>query len=340
MKNPLISVILPVYNSEKYLYKSIDSILKQTFTEFELLILNDGSSDSSEEIINSFDDERIRIFSHENMGLSATLNKGINLSRSNLIARQDADDISCPNRLEFQFNYMSNNYKCNLLGTSAQIIETDQIVNRFIRPPLDDLDCKFQLLFKNCFVHSSVMFRKSILKTVGLYSLNQDRRLAEDYDLWSRISRISKVSNLIDTLVYYRELPNSLSKQNSCEYNSCVIKICSENLSLLSGSSLNDSEANTLASILYGPPFAFKGFPNFFKIDLLIFNISKAFRNSTNNNFISRDLIIMSFIYKIYWLFKCTPMKFILKVIKIHFKFILKIWYIFKEKFVFKRVTF
>ena len=339
MHNPLISVILPVYNSEKYIYKSINSILQQTFTKFELLILNDGSNDSSQEIINSFDDERIRLFSHENIGLAATLNKGINLSKSDLIARQDADDISHPNRLELQFIYRQNKPECNLLGTAAQISDGEKLVNRYMYPPLNDMDCKFQILFKNCFIHTSVMIRKSIFKKVGVYSLSKDRRFAEDYDLWSRIARLSKVSNLIDTLVYYRELPDSLSKQNNLDYNSCIINICSENINLISGRSRNDSIANSLASILYGPPITFKGLPNFIKIDLLIVNIAKAFHSSPHYKFIIRDLLITTFIYRFYWLLKCTPIKYLFRFVSNHFSFIIKIWHIFKEKYVFRRVN-
>ena len=339
MKTPLISVILPVYNSEKYLYQSINSILNQTFLQFELLILNDGSNDSSLEIINSFNDQRIRIFSHKNIGLSATLNKGINLSRSFFIARQDADDISLPQRLDLQFKYMQNHPECNLLGSAAQIIEVDRYVNRYICPPIADIDCKFQLLFKNCFIHSSVMIRKSVLSKVGFYSTKTDRSFAEDYDLWSRISRTSKVSNLGETLVYYRELPDSLSRQNNLKFNSCVINICSQNIALISGRSLNDPIANVLASILYGPPFAFTGLPNFIGIDILIFNLGKLFKSSLNYKLILRELVVMSLIYKLHWLLKCTPIKYIFNPVCQKYKFIFKLWHLAKERYFLKRFS-
>src|SRR5687767_7542953 len=100
MSQPLISVLLPVYNAEKYLRESIDSILKQTYSNFEFLILNDGSTDGSEEIIKSYSDPRIRYSKHENCGLAATLNKGIEQAKGEIIARQDQDDISLPERFQ------------------------------------------------------------------------------------------------------------------------------------------------------------------------------------------------------------------------------------------------
>ena len=336
MPNPLSSVILPVYNSEKYIYSSINSILKQTFTQFELLILNDGSTDASAEIIQSFQDERIRYFSHENIGLSATLNKGINLSRAPLIARQDADDISHPSRFDLQFTYMENNPDCSLLGTAAQIIDIDKLVNRYFYPPKDDIDCKFQLAFKNCFVHTSVMIRKSILNKVGSYSTMSDRSFVEDYDLWSRISINSKVSNLIDTLVYYRQLPDSLSKQNKLQYNSCLINICAQNLCWTSGRKLKDPIANSLASILYGPPFKFKGLPKFNEIDKLIFHISQLFKSSRNYHLIIREAWLRCILYRLYWLLKCTPIKYCFYFFYEKLNFIFKFWQILKEKYIFQ----
>ncbi len=111
---PLISVILPVYNSEAYIRESIDSILNQSYSNFEFLILNDGSSDNSEEIILSYKDPRIKYHKHPNCGLAGTLNKGLELSKGELIARQDQDDISLPQRFEKQVNFLINFNKCVL----------------------------------------------------------------------------------------------------------------------------------------------------------------------------------------------------------------------------------
>ncbi len=120
--NPKVTVLMPVYNAEKYLKTAIESILKQTFSDFELLIINDGSTDGSEEIIRSFNDKRIRLFNNEqNLGIIKTLNKGLNLAKGEYIIRMDADDISLPDRLELQVKYMEENPGIGISGTQARI---------------------------------------------------------------------------------------------------------------------------------------------------------------------------------------------------------------------------
>ena len=230
---------------------------------------------------------------------------------------------------------MQNNPECNLLGTAAQIIDEEKIVKRFLYPPTQDIDCKFQLLFKNCFIHTSVMIRKSVFKSVGLYSVNSDRKFAEDYDLWSRISRISVVSNLSDILVYYRQHSDGLSKQNNFKFNSCVINICAQNICLALNLDLNDPTANSFASILYGPPFRFQGLPNFVRIDSLIFKLSKLFKSSQNYLSISREAFIRCLMYRLYWLLKCTFLRYILTLFvnKSHLSF----WHVLKDKYIFPK---
>ena len=118
MQKPLVTVLMPVYNGEKYLREAMDSILKQTLTNFEFLIIDDGSKDSSVKIINSYNDPRIKLVKNEiNLGISKTLNRGIELASAELIARMDADDISYPSRLQKQYDYFTNNPECALLST-------------------------------------------------------------------------------------------------------------------------------------------------------------------------------------------------------------------------------
>src|SRR5688500_9607984 len=121
--SPIISVVLPVYNSENYIKEAIDSILNQTFKDFELIIINDGSVDRSAEVIQAIKDSRIVYVDQQNSGLAATLNRGIQMARGKYIARQDNDDISIPERLDMQVNFMENNPGVALLGTCAEIID-------------------------------------------------------------------------------------------------------------------------------------------------------------------------------------------------------------------------
>ena len=123
---PKISVLMCVYNDEDWLKNSIDSIVNQTFTDFEFVIVNDGSTDNSLEIINSYSDDRIRIINNEeNLGLPKSLNRGLNLCKSELIARMDADDISMNNRLEKQYKYLKKNKEIALIGGQAEYIDSD-----------------------------------------------------------------------------------------------------------------------------------------------------------------------------------------------------------------------
>lgn len=209
---PKISVLLPAYNAEDYLQESIESILAQTFEDFELIIINDGSTDQSLDIMLSFDDPRIRIINQPNAGLPVALNTGIKLSRGTYLARQDADDISLPNRLAEQVKYLDEHSHCALLGSWADIISDNTLTDRYLRHPHLNGDIQIKLFFFNCFVHSSVMIRKSAMNQTGLYPEEKEKFPPEDYDLWLRIAKNFEVANLPQTLLLYRELPNSISR--------------------------------------------------------------------------------------------------------------------------------
>jgi glycosyltransferase involved in cell wall biosynthesis len=209
---PKISVLLPAFNAQAYLRESIESILAQTFEDFELLIINDGSTDQSLEIMSSFGDPRIRIINQANAGLPVSLNIAIKQSQGTYLARQDADDISLPNRLAEQVQYLDANPECALLGSWADIILENSPTDRYLRHPHSNGDIQIKLFFFNCFVHSSVMIRKSALDQCGLYPEEKEKFPPEDYDLWLRIAKDFEVANLPQTLLLYRELPNSISR--------------------------------------------------------------------------------------------------------------------------------
>ncbi|MBI2720866.1 MAG: glycosyltransferase [Bacteroidetes bacterium] len=239
--SPLISVLLPVYNAGKFLHESIESILNQTFSDFELIIINDGSKDNSKEIINSFNDTRIVFIDQENIGLAASLNKGLGLARGKFIARQDNDDISLSQRFEKQLMFFEKNPNVALLGTAAEITdEQGRPTGRFHRHSSDSLTLKFTLLFNNPFVHSSVMFRKSVIEKTGSYST--DTAVFEDYDLWSRIARVASVSNLNEYLLKYREVLTGMSK-SAADYKEKVKRQSIKNIQFYCpGISLNNIE--------------------------------------------------------------------------------------------------
>jgi GT2 family glycosyltransferase len=212
MSAPKVSVLLPVFNADRYLRLAIDSILTQTFTDFELIIINDGSTDGSRQILESYVDPRIQLIHQANAGLPISLNRAIKVARGQYLARQDADDVSLPSRLSEQVHYLDAHLQCALLGTAAQIIEEDTLSQRTLSHPTDNGEIQIKLLFYNCFVHSSVMIRKAALDQSGLYPEDPNKFPPEDYDLWLRIAQHGNVNNLQKVLLHYRELPHSISR--------------------------------------------------------------------------------------------------------------------------------
>lgn len=214
MVEPRVTVLMPVYNAERFLVEAIDSILNQSFRHFEFLIIDDGSSDNSVAVIESYKDPRIRFVRNDkNLGITPTLNKGIALASCELIARMDADDISHPQRLQKQFGYMKRNQQCALLSTWARVISEDK---KFIR--LERYRSNFyyfNLTFECWMYHPTIMFRKSAIEQVGMYSMPY----SEDYDLFWKVSTKFLIANLCEPLVDYRISSTSLNTvQKKAEY--------------------------------------------------------------------------------------------------------------------------
>ncbi len=205
---PKVTVLMSVYNGEKYLREAIDSILNQTFKDFESIIINDGSTDSSREIILSYNDPRIRLIDNEkNTGLTHSLNKGLQLAKGEYIARQDADDISLPERLERMTDFLDKNKDVELLGSSFINIDEKGKELSVSLLNTDDKEIKNMLLSGNHFGFE--MFRKRVMEKVGFY--REEFRYAQDYDLALRIAEVSKVANIKEPLYKYRITPNSIS---------------------------------------------------------------------------------------------------------------------------------
>src|SRR6267378_876440 len=203
---PSISVVLPVYNCPHYVGEAIDSVLAQTFSEYELILIDDGSTDDTPSVLTRYKDSRIRLVTQDNRGLAATLNRGIELATGRYIARQDQDDASLPERLEKQIAFLDAHPNCALVGTWAQIWKERAPTARAHRHAGDDATLKFELLLNNPFVHSSVMMRKAALDRVGVYSTDKTRQPPEDFELWSRIAREYAVANIPEMLHVYREV--------------------------------------------------------------------------------------------------------------------------------------
>lgn len=204
---------MTVYNSERYLGTAIESVLQQTFTDFELIILDDCSVDSSWQIIQKYvgQDERIIAIKNEkNLGGCQNLNKGLKLLRGAYMARHDNDDWSFPDRLEKQFNYMEAHPEVGIVGGAMEIIDVagKTIGKRMYN--LSDTEIRKKIFRYSPFAHPLVMIRKSVLDKVGCF-YDPSFAPADDYDLWFRIGKESKFANLPDTLLKYRVVPGSIT---------------------------------------------------------------------------------------------------------------------------------
>jgi len=194
---PKVSVVMPCYNEEKNIEKAIKSILKQSFQDYELIIVDDCSTDNSVEIIKRFDSNKIRIIKKDkNTGVSDSLNIGIKQSKSDIIARMDADDISLKKRLEEQYNFLKNNSDYILVGSWGYLIKNNKLYE--VKTPTSFKEIKKKMIKDNPFIHTSVMFRKEPFNRSGGY---RNIKGFEDYDLWLRMVDYGKYHNIPKILV-------------------------------------------------------------------------------------------------------------------------------------------
>jgi len=205
---------MSVYNGAKFLAEAIDSILAQTFTDFEFIIINDASSDDSLHIINSYQDARIVLIQNtKNIGLTKSLNIGIAKAKGKYVARMDADDISMPKRLEKQFDFMEEHLEFAFCGTRAKTINDVGKEISFFKPPTDSSKILALLLFKNCFFHSSLIIRTEKLLQVSGY--NENYKYAQDYRLYLELFKNKCYgTNLKEQLLVYRVLNSNISNNN------------------------------------------------------------------------------------------------------------------------------
>ena len=207
---PIVTVLMPVYNGETFLKEAIDSILNQTFTDFEFLIINDGSTDKSEEIILGYNDSRIRyIKNFENLKLIKTLNKGINLANGQFLVRMDADDISLSTRIERQVSFMQNNADVVVAGSWFQSIGDNNIIVQY--PTLHNAIVT-EFLYKCSICHPSTIWRLENLDTL-IFNIDFDH--AEDYEFWIQCMNKGKLANIPEVLLKYRTHDMNVSSQYS-----------------------------------------------------------------------------------------------------------------------------
>ena len=211
MKIPKVSVVMSVYNGERYLRESVESILAQTFTDYEFIVVDDGSTDETWDILNSYTDSRLVLLRNEsNMGLPASLNRGLAIARGRYVARQDADDFSFPHRLERQVAYLDAHSFVGIVGTGrVTVSESGEAISVYHMPTSDDR-IRAWLLRRSPFCHGTVMARRYLLYETGGYRAALP--VTEDYDLWLRLAERCEMANLTEVLYAYRSHELAVSK--------------------------------------------------------------------------------------------------------------------------------
>lgn len=224
-KMPMLSVVMPVFNGSVYLVDAISSILEQTYRDFEFVIINDGSTDNSLDIINEFSgkDSRIRVIDQENCGLPSALNRAIKESEGSLIARMDADDVSVPDRFEKQLALMNRN-DFALVGAGICRINQAGSSDGVRLFPTEHSKIATVLPMRNCICHPSVIFRRDLFLEVGGYDVNY--RNSQDYDLWLRLIDKGQFYNMKEPLLKYRRHDSRISaksnKAKQTNYSVCA----------------------------------------------------------------------------------------------------------------------
>lgn len=208
--NPTITVLMPAYNAGNYIHEAITSVLAQSFTDFELLIINDGSTDRTSTVINSFNDERIVVINQENLGVAAALNTGLQHARADYIARFDADDVCYRNRLQVQYDFMQRHPEYQVVGSAADYMDVEGH-HLFTQEPAAFSSSQVQHLnYTICpFIHSTVLYKKQVVVNNGGY--NELAYTFEDHILWLRILKNEKACNLPEALIKVRLNPESVT---------------------------------------------------------------------------------------------------------------------------------
>jgi glycosyltransferase involved in cell wall biosynthesis len=210
--SPRISIIMPVWNGEKFIAAAVDSLLAQTFNDFELLVIDDGSTDRTPEILRTYNDPRIRVLRLDHVGIVVALNYGLSQAKAEWIARLDADDLSLPRRLELQWHALNHNSQAVLCHTAVTYFGEDNLTVGNARLPRTRSFMALRLCYQCPIVHSTVLFKKSVALAVGGYL--PEERHAEDFSLWGRMLEQGEFIGLPEKLVRFRLHAQSISQKN------------------------------------------------------------------------------------------------------------------------------
>ncbi len=212
---PVVSVVMPIYNGERFLRRAVESILNQTFCDFELIVIDDASTDSTPRILADYKDHRLIVMTNEsNLGIAGATNRGFAAARGEYVALQDHDDISLPHRLQTQVDYLDAHPRIALVGSAATLIDEYDTPYGDFPQPCEEIDLKWELLWSCPIHHTSVMVRRSALVDVGGYRRDDALRFAEVWDPLARIAMRYGMVNLPERLVCWRRHTHATSIQH------------------------------------------------------------------------------------------------------------------------------
>lgn len=252
--DPLVSVVLPVYNSSSHLRAAVKSILKQTYQNFELIIIDDGSRDNSYQILKSINDPRIILKKHsKNLGIVQTLNDGLNLCRGKYIARMDADDLAEPDRFAKQVNFLESNPQVGVVGSWIRVFGKQNYVWKTLE---HHQELKVKLFAESAIAHPSAMIRRSVLIKNNL-RYNPKYQYVEDYELWIRLSRVANLANIPKVLLHYRTHNNQIGSRKNLEQKRSLAKIKLDLLAELMGSYTPAQAKTHLSAMDWSAPQSF-----------------------------------------------------------------------------------
>lgn len=235
-----ISVLMSVYNGEKHIREAIESILNQTYRNFDFIILDDASTDTTPQIIQSMahQDDRIKILKNRRkLGLTKSLNKGLALAEGKYLARMDADDISLPDRFVNQVDFLDTNPEIGVGGTAYRVIDEEGKVGQIHHPLTAPIILRWSSYFKNPLVHSTVVMRREILKNEEGY--DERFKTAQDYDLWQRLGGKTRLANLPDVLLYLRKHDENITYQKNVEQRENSHRVSKRAISSLLGTDVS-----------------------------------------------------------------------------------------------------
>ena len=267
---PRVSFLIPVYNAERFLEETLDSVLAQTFSDFEVIAIDDGSTDASSEILATYaaNDPRIRLVRQANGGVTKALNRGLQEVRGTYTARIDADDIALPDRLAIQVAWMDTHPECGVLGTAAHRIgPAGETLGTWV-PPTDPDLIRWRLTFGNCLIHPTILMRTGALRAIGGY--DESVPTAQDYVLWVRLMQQAEIRSIETPTIFKREWDGRVTQALNATSEHVTVSTITEAVRVTTGMVLTQRTAEYLRTIQRPDHWAAPPWSTVFTVDEMI----------------------------------------------------------------------